>query len=136
MKATGLKSVRIAKRLGINRRRIDKWHRLDTLPERNRMQPLPGMAESFCEYLHQRGEAGCRHGRTLLAEIRELGYVGGFTALAKLLSPWRRPPLVAATVSTQVKTIKRQMYGHAGVDLLRARLLPETAFTARDLHQT
>jgi hypothetical protein len=102
MKATGMKSVRIAKHLGINRRRIDKWLRLDTLPERNRMQPRPGMAESFSEYLRQRWEAGCRHGRTLFAEIRELGYVGGFTALAKFLSPWRQPPVVAATVSPEV----------------------------------
>jgi transposase len=89
MKAAGLKSVRIAKHLGINRRRIDKWLRLDTLPERNRVNPRPGMAESFLEYLRQRWDAGFRHGRTVFAEIRELGYVGGFTALAKFLSPWR-----------------------------------------------
>lgn len=261
MKAAGMKSVRIAKHLGINRRRIDKWLRLDTLPERNRMQPRPGMAESFHDYLRQRWEAGCRHGRTLLAEIRELGYIGSFTTLAKFLSPWRQPPVVAATVlpeappleetteikeaavpaarqiSPQVaavlltklradltprqgeivdtlkeqcpgfavmrelvlsfgailrrgkldtlhrwmeraqktgihalqrfvrtlkqdvraveaavtepwsngpveghinrlKTIKRQMYGRAGVELLRARLLPEAALTAHGLHQT
>jgi transposase len=106
MKATGMKSVRIAKHLGINRRRIDKWLRLDTLPERNRMHPRPGMAESFLEYLRQRWEAGCRHGRTLFAEIRELGYVGGFTALAKFLSPWRQPPPVAATVSPEVTLLE------------------------------
>jgi transposase len=260
MKAAGLKSVRIAKHLGINRRRIDKWLRLDTLPERNRMHPRPGMAESFLEYLRQRWDAGYRHGRTLFAEIRELGYIGGFTALAKFLSPWRQPPLVTATVAPEVtpmedfmelkettwpasrqispqvaaalstkprpdltplqaeivdtlktqcpgfavmrklvlsfsailqvgkldtlhqwmeqaqetgihalkrfvqtlkqdlkaveaavtepwsngpveghinrlKTIKRQMYGRAGVSLLRARLLPEGAFSARNLHQ-
>jgi hypothetical protein len=35
--------------------------------------------------------AGCRHGRTLLAEIRKLGYVGCYSGLAKLLSPWRQP---------------------------------------------
>ncbi len=99
MKATGMRSVQIAKNLGINRRRIDKWLRLDTLPERNRMHPRPGMAESFLEYLRQRWEAGCWHGRTLFAEIRDLGYVGGFTALAKFLSPWRQPPLVDATMS-------------------------------------
>jgi transposase len=36
----------------------------------------------------------------------------------------------------RLKTIKRQMYGRAGVDLLRARLLPEAAFAAQNLHQT
>jgi hypothetical protein len=49
------------------------------------------MPESFLEYLHQRWEAGCRHGRTLFAEIRKLGYVGCYSGLAKFLSPWRQP---------------------------------------------
>ena len=92
MKAAGLKVSQIAKQLGINRRRIDKWVKLAELPERSRMQPRPGMAESFRDHLRQRWEAGCRHGRTLFAEIRELGYVGGFSSLAHLLSPWRQPP--------------------------------------------
>ena len=39
LKAAGLKVSQIAERLGINRRRIDKWVRLDTLPERSRIQP-------------------------------------------------------------------------------------------------
>ena len=34
---------------------------------------------------------GCRHGRTLFAEIRKLGYVGCYSGLAKFLSPWRQP---------------------------------------------
>ena len=92
MKAAGLKVSQIAKQLGINRRRIDKWVKLAELPERSRMQPRPGMAESFRDHLRQRWEAGCRHGRTLFAEIWELGYVGGFSSLAHLLSPWQQPP--------------------------------------------
>jgi hypothetical protein len=55
------------------------------------MQPRPGMPESFRDYLRQRWQAGCRHGRTLLAEIRKLGYVGCYSGLAKFLSPWRQP---------------------------------------------
>ena len=53
------------------------------------MQPRPGMPESFRDYLHQRWEAGCRHGRTLFAEIRKLGYVGCYSGLAKFISTWR-----------------------------------------------
>ena len=92
MQAAGLRISEIARHLGVNRRRLDKWARLDTLPERDRMQPRPGMAESFRDYLRRRWEQGCRHGRTLLAEIRQLGYIGGHSQLAKLLSPWRQPP--------------------------------------------
>jgi transposase len=251
MKIAGLRVSQIAKQLGINRRRIDKWVLLDILPERSQIQPRPGMAESFREYLRQRWEAGCRHGRTLFAEIRELGYVGSFSTLAEFLSPWRypsveatavipvitaldgagrhiSPQVAAALLSTirakltpqqveivdtlkehcpgfavmrklvlgfrtllrvgrlatlnrwmvqalktgihalerfvrtlqqdrgaveaavtepwsngpveghinRLKMLKRQMYGRAGVELLRARLLPEPVFSAQSLHQT
>ena len=80
-----------AKQLGLCRRRIDKWIQFDELPERSRMQPRPGMPESFRDYLRQRWEAGCRHGRTLFAEIRKLGYMGCYSGLAKFLLPWRQP---------------------------------------------
>jgi len=91
MRAAGMKISLIARQLGLCRRRIDKWIQLDELPERSRMQPRPGMPESFRDYLRQRWEAGCRHGRTLFAEIRKLGYIGCYSGLAKFLSPWRQP---------------------------------------------
>ena len=62
------------------------------------MQPRPGMAESFRDYLRQRWDAGVRHGHTLFAEMQELGYVGGFSNLAQLLSAWRQPVEEATTV--------------------------------------
>jgi hypothetical protein len=106
MKSAGMKVSQIARHLGINRRRIDRWVRLDTLPERNRMEPRPGMVEWFRGYLQQRWAAGCRHGRTLLAEIRERGYVGAFSTLAKFLSPWRQPPATSTTVSTEAAPLE------------------------------
>jgi hypothetical protein len=90
MRAAGMKVSQIARKLGLCRRRIDKWIQLDQLPERSRMLPRSGMPESFRDYLLQRWEAGCRHGRTVLAEIRKLGYVGCYSGLAKFLSPWRQ----------------------------------------------
>jgi transposase len=91
MKAEGTRVSEIARQLGIHRRRIDKWVRLEEFPERSRMQPRPGMVESFREYLRQRWEQGCHHGHDLLAEIQQLGYVGCYSRLAQLLAPWRQP---------------------------------------------
>ena len=91
MKAGGKKVVEIAQQLGVNRRRLDRWLRLREFPERGRMQPRPGRVESFREYLRERWEQGCPHGRELFAEIRQLGYVGCYSRLAELLSPWRQP---------------------------------------------
>jgi transposase len=121
MRAAGLKVTEMAKQLGLNRRRLDRWLRLDALPERNRMQPRPGMPEAFREYLQQRWEAGCRHGRTLFAEVRELGYVGCFSRLAALLSPWRQlsagaptplpetPPLQAEAITAPGRRVSPQV---------------------------
>jgi transposase len=36
----------------------------------------------------------------------------------------------------RLKMLKRQMYGRAGVELLRARLLPESVFSGEYLHQS
>ena len=36
----------------------------------------------------------------------------------------------------RLKTLKRQMYGRAGIELLRARLLPEMFGLPQELHQT
>jgi transposase len=91
MKAAGMKVSEIAGHLGINRRRIDKWVRLEELPERSRMEPRPGMVESFREYLRERWEQGCHHSRELLAEIQQRGYLGCYSRLAQLLSRWRQP---------------------------------------------
>jgi len=120
MKAAGLMVTEMAEQLGLNRRRLDRWLRLDTLPERNRMQPRPGMAESFREYLRQRWDAGCQHGRTLFAEVRELGYIGCFSRLAALLSPWRQlsteapvslpeAPLAAETITAPGRRVSPQV---------------------------
>ena len=47
---------------------------------------------------------------------------------AAVTEPWSNGPVEGHI--NRLKTIKRQMYGRAGVELLRARLLPEAAFTA------
>ena len=48
--------------------------------------------------------------------------------------PWSNG-LVEGQIN-RLKTLKRQMYGRAGVELLRARLLPEPVSAGQCLHQT
>jgi len=84
------------------------------------MQPRPGMPEAFREYLRQRWDAGCQHGRTLFAEVRDLGYIGCFSRLAALLFPWRQSltevpgllpeaPLVAETITAPGRRVSPQV---------------------------
>ena len=123
MEASRLRITAIARHLGVSRRRLYKWSQLDQLPERNRMQPRPGMAESFRDYLRQRWEQGCRHGRTLLAEIRQLGYVGGHSQLAKLLSPWRQPPAETNPVAPEIQPRSISLPGRSISPQVAAALL-------------
>lgn len=53
---------------------------------------------------------------------------------AAVTEPWSNGPVEGHV--NRLKTIKRQMYGRAGVELLRARLLPEAFVVPQVLHQS
>ena len=95
--AQGMRAFEIVKATGISRGRVDKWLRLAECPPQNKMAPRPGMAESFREELRRLWEQGCQNGRQLLREIRKLGYIGSYTGLMRILSPWRAEKRTAET---------------------------------------
>jgi transposase len=78
LQAAGLPISQIALRLGLNRRRLDKWAKLSELPERKRMTPRPGSIGRYRDYLRQRWESGYRNGQMLFDEIKSLGFVGTY----------------------------------------------------------
>ena len=82
---------------GISRKRVNKWLHFAELPARNKMASKPDSPAFFCDYLAQRWSSGIQHVRTLLAELRLLGYTGCFSGLARFLSRWRekQPPVNA-----------------------------------------
>lgn len=90
LRRVGKNASTIVAETGISRKRVDKWLRLAELPERNKMEPKPHSPVFFRDYLARRWRAGCHHVKTLLAELRKLGYVGCFSGLARFVSPWRR----------------------------------------------
>ena len=53
---------------------------------------------------------------------------------AAVTKPWSNGPVEGHI--NRLKTLKRQMYGRAGVKLLRARLLPESRIAGQCVHQT
>jgi hypothetical protein len=89
LQATKLPMAVIARQLGFNRRRLDRWAKVDVLPTRSPMPARPRSAEPFRAYLRQRWEAGYRNGRLLCEEIQALGYTGTHKSVNKLVSPWR-----------------------------------------------
>jgi len=63
------------------------------------MAPRPGMPEYFREELRRFWEQGIQNGKKLLIEIRKLGYIGSYTGLVRLLSPWREEKRTAERVT-------------------------------------
>ena len=79
----------IVRELGLSRKRVDKWIRLQTLPARNPMAPKPCSPAFYKSYLVSRWTEGYQSGRGLFEKIKRLGYNGSFSYLARFLSPWR-----------------------------------------------
>ena len=79
----------IARKLGLGRRRVERWVRRIDLPDRNTMASTPSNPAYFSVLLERRWAEGITKVRHLLEEIRRRGYTGSFTHLARFLSPWR-----------------------------------------------
>ena len=88
----------IARKLGLGRRRVERWVRRIDLPDRNTMASTPSTPAYFGVLLERRWAEGITKVRHLFAEIRHRGYTGSFSHLARFLAPWRsgEPPLQGA----------------------------------------
>ena len=79
----------IAHKLGLGRRRVERWVRRIDLPDRNTMTSTPSTPAYFGVLLERRWAEGITQVRHLFAEIRHRGYTGSFSHLARFLAPWR-----------------------------------------------
>ncbi len=79
----------IARKLGLGRRRVERWVRRIDLPDRNTMASTPSNPAYFVVLLERRWAEGITKVRHLFAGIRHRGYTGSFSHLARFLSPWR-----------------------------------------------
>ena len=82
----GMKASEIVRETGLTRKRVDKWLRLDELPERHRMEmePRPGMPAYFRKEMLRLRSEGYQNAKELLMELRKLGYVGCYSGLTRL----------------------------------------------------
>jgi Transposase/Helix-turn-helix domain len=86
----GGSSVReIARKLGLGRRRVERWVRRIDLPDLNTMASKPCTPAHFGTLLARRWAEGITKVRHLFAEIRHRGYTGSYSHLARFLAPWR-----------------------------------------------
>ena len=76
----------IARHLDVNRRRVDKWVRLEALPERFQCDPKPTSPMRFHAPLQELMRKGVTKIRWLFDEAKKLGYKGSFGHLARYVA--------------------------------------------------
>ncbi len=133
----GNNASEIVRHTGISRKRVDKWLRFAELLPRNKMAPKPDSPAFFGGYLANRWSSGIQHVRTLLGELRLLGYTGCFSGLARFLSRWREKlPSVQAFAAHNDK-IHDDVTGRRISPLVAAVLLvkPRPLLTAEQQHK-
>src|SRR5271165_5151741 len=95
----------ITRKLRLTRKIVDKWVRLECLPERARMAPKSSTPARFATHLRDRWAEGERNVRRLLQEVREQGFTGCYSRLAAFVAPWRRRSEMRPTPSSTIGTV-------------------------------
>jgi hypothetical protein len=80
----------ITRDLGLGRRRVEKWVRLQALPGRIFMVLKTGSPANYRDYMARRRAKSCTVVRRLFTEIQELGYTGCYAHLARFAASWDR----------------------------------------------
>lgn len=87
----------IARHLGLNRRTVRKYARLDELPRKTSPKSGPRLIDPYRAYLRERIQAANPSTRQLWREIRARGFPGGHTTVYDFVAQVRRelgiPPL-------------------------------------------
>ena len=86
----GRSAATITREVGLSRKRVDRWVKLEALPARNTMATTTSSPGHYLEHLTRRWQEGCTVVRELFVELKRLGYTGCYTHLARFVAAWRR----------------------------------------------
>jgi Transposase/zinc-finger of transposase IS204/IS1001/IS1096/IS1165/Homeodomain-like domain len=86
----GYSQQAIGRELRIQRKTIRRWLRRGQFPERKRPSGRRQKVAEFSDYLHHRWKEGCHNATRLLQEIRDRGYTGCRSMVAKFVAGWRQ----------------------------------------------
>ena len=80
----------ISNALGLERKTIRRWLRSGQFPERKPPHRPPPKVNEFDSYLQQRWNEGCHNATRLYKEIRQKGYSGKRSMVARFVAGWRK----------------------------------------------
>src|SRR4051812_14985259 len=86
---SGHSQAGISKALGLQRKTIRRWLRGGEFPERKPPHRPPPKVNEFGAYLEQRWNEGCHNATVLYQEIRDKGYRGRRSMVARFVASWR-----------------------------------------------
>lgn len=93
-KDVGQSHSAMARELGVNRKTIGKYLRIEQPPAYGPRPKRGTKLTPYLPYLRQRWEEGCHNARWLHRELLARGYSGAETRVKEVVRPWRReaPP--------------------------------------------
>jgi transposase len=109
LKGQGWTIGAMARELGISRRTIERWNRIDGFPERKpRRRPESPLAP-YADYISQCWEQGCRKGLALWRAVCAQGYSGPRGAIWPVLHRLRQglPPIGSIDLPARRRLIRR-----------------------------
>jgi transposase len=104
----------ISRALGIGRKTIRRWLRRGEFPERKPPHRAPAKVSEFANYLQQRWHEGCHNASRLYQELRQQGYRGKRSMVARLVAAWRK-----TDKATFPKAAERTSPRHAAILVTR-----------------
>src|SRR5262249_32661640 len=87
---SGHSQAAISRTLGLQRKTIRRWLRRGQFPERKPPHRPPPKVSEFGAYLQQRWNGGCHNATLLYKEIKEKGYQGKRSMVARFVADWRK----------------------------------------------
>ena len=111
----GYSQKAISRELSIQTKTIRRWLRAGQFPERKPPHRRPAKVTEFADYLQTRWNEGCHNASRLYHEIRQKGYTGKRSMVARFVSGWR-----TAGIPTDVQTPQRIAPKHAAILATRA----------------
>ena len=111
----GYSQKAISRELSIQTKTIRRWLRAGQFPERKPPHRRPPKVTEFADYLQTRWNEGCHNASRLYHEIRQKGYTGKRSMVARFVSGWR-----TAGKPTDVQTPQRIAPKHAAILATRA----------------
>jgi transposase len=111
---SGQSQVAISRALGIERKTIRRWLRRGQFPERKPPHRRPPKVNEFADYLQQRWNEGCHNASRLYQEIRQKGYQGKRSMVARFVAGWRKTGKAASP-----KAAERVSPKHAAILVTR-----------------